>query len=180
MRKRKQDKNVVWCKEGHGFRRARNATPTLASRFALLFALSWNTQKKKMTFVLQKSRPFLLSNSHIEYNLHISETFEALVKVSDWLKDHFVCLFVLFILFYFIIIIFFWGGGWGAEFSVTLLNRDLTPVPVVRDLGVRLDACLSYNEHITETVSNCLLKLKQINRIKAYFGTLSRRNFGRL
>ena len=39
-------------------------------------------------------------------------------------------------------------------------------MPVVRDLGVHLDACLSYNEHITKTVSNCLLKLKQINRIK--------------
>ena len=39
-------------------------------------------------------------------------------------------------------------------------------MPVVKDLGVHLDACLSYNEHITKTVSNCLLILKQINRIK--------------
>ena len=53
-----------------------------------------------------------------------------------------------------------------SPFSITLLDKDLTPVPVVRDLGVNLDACLSYNEHITKTVSNCLLKLKQINRIK--------------
>ena len=53
-----------------------------------------------------------------------------------------------------------------SPFSITLLDKDLTPVPVVRDLGVHLDACLSYNEHITKTVSNCLLKLKQINRIK--------------
>ena len=34
------------------------------------------------------------------------------------------------------------------------------------DLGIHLDECLSYNEHITKTVLNCLLKLKQINRIK--------------
>ena len=53
-----------------------------------------------------------------------------------------------------------------SQFSITLLDKDLTPVPVVRDLGVHLDVCLSYNEHITKTVSKCLLKLKQINRIK--------------
>ena len=57
-----------------------------------------------------------------------------------------------------------------SPFSITLLDKDLTPVPVVRDLGVHLDACLSYNEHITKTVSNCLLKLKQINRIKHLLG----------
>ena len=53
-----------------------------------------------------------------------------------------------------------------SSFSIRLLDKELTPVPVVKDLGVHLDACLSYNEHITKTVSNCLLKLKQINRIK--------------
>ena len=52
------------------------------------------------------------------------------------------------------------------SFSIRLLDKELTPVPVVKDLGVHLDACLSYNEHITTTVSNFLLKLKQINRIK--------------
>ena len=44
--------------------------------------------------------------------------------------------------------------------------KELTPVPVVKDLGALLDTCLSYNEHITKTASNCFLKLKQINRIK--------------
>ena len=53
-----------------------------------------------------------------------------------------------------------------SSFSIRLLDKELTPVPVVKDVGVHLDACLSYNEHITKTVSNCLLKLKQINRIK--------------
>ena len=52
------------------------------------------------------------------------------------------------------------------SFSITLFDKELTPVPVVKDLGVLLDTCLSYNEHITNTASNCLLKLKQINRIK--------------
>ena len=52
------------------------------------------------------------------------------------------------------------------SFSITLFDKELTPVPVVKDLGVHLDTCLSYNEHITKTASKCLLKLKQINRIK--------------
>jgi len=46
------------------------------------------------------------------------------------------------------------------------LDKELTPVPVVKDLGVLLDTCLSYNKHITKTASNCLFKLQQINRIK--------------
>ena len=53
-----------------------------------------------------------------------------------------------------------------SSFSVTLFDKELTPVPVVKDLGVLLDTCLSYNEHITKTASNCLFKLQQINRIK--------------
>ena len=53
-----------------------------------------------------------------------------------------------------------------SSFSVTLFDKELTPVPVVKDLGVLLDTRLSYNEHIIKTVSNCLFKLKQINRIK--------------
>ena len=53
-----------------------------------------------------------------------------------------------------------------SSFSVTLFDKELTPVPVVKDLGVLLDTRLSYNEHIIKTASNCLFKLKQINRIK--------------
>ena len=53
-----------------------------------------------------------------------------------------------------------------SSFSVTLFDRELSPVPVVKDLGVLLDTRLSYNEHIMKTASNCLFKLKQINRIK--------------
>ena len=53
-----------------------------------------------------------------------------------------------------------------SSFSVTLFDKEITPVPVVKDLGVFLHTCVSYNEHITETASNCLFKLYQINRIK--------------
>ena len=53
-----------------------------------------------------------------------------------------------------------------SSFSITLFDKEITPVPVVKDLGVFLDTCLSYNEHITETASKCLFKLYQINRIK--------------
>ena len=53
-----------------------------------------------------------------------------------------------------------------SSFSITLFDKEITPVPVVKDLGVFFDTCLGYNEHITETASNCLFKLYQINRIK--------------
>ena len=35
-----------------------------------------------------------------------------------------------------------------------------------KDLSIQLDANLSYNTHITRSVSTCLFKLKLINRIK--------------
>ena len=50
--------------------------------------------------------------------------------------------------------------------SVTFLGKDISPVPVAKDLGVFIDETLSYNEHISKTVSSCLYKLTQINRIK--------------
>ena len=53
-----------------------------------------------------------------------------------------------------------------SSFSITLFDKEITPVPVVKDLGVLLDTRLSYNQHITETASKCLFKLYQINRTK--------------
>lgn len=53
-----------------------------------------------------------------------------------------------------------------SSFSITLFDKEITPVPVVKDLGVLLDTHLSYNQHITEIASKCLFKLYQINRIK--------------
>ena len=50
--------------------------------------------------------------------------------------------------------------------SVTFLGKEISPVPVAKDLGVFIDKTSSYNEHISKTVSSCLYKLTQINRIK--------------
>ena len=44
-----------------------------------------------------------------------------------------------------------------SSFSITLFDKELTSVPVVKDLGALLDTCLSYNEHINKTASNCFL-----------------------
>ena len=50
-----------------------------------------------------------------------------------------------------------------------LLGKELEPVTVARDLGVMLDANLTFNEHIVSTVSSCLSRLGQINRVKHFF-----------
>ena len=51
-------------------------------------------------------------------------------------------------------------------FKLKLFNKQISTETVAKDLGVQLDANLIYNEHIIKSVSNCLFKLKQINRIK--------------
>ena len=51
-------------------------------------------------------------------------------------------------------------------FKLKLFNKQISTETVAKDLGVQLDANLSCNEHIIKSVSNCLFKLKQINRIK--------------
>ena len=57
------------------------------------------------------------------------------------------------------------------EFCVTLLEKELSPVLSAKDLGVQVDETLSYDEHITNTVSACIARLCQINRIKYIFDT---------
>lgn len=52
------------------------------------------------------------------------------------------------------------------DFCVTFLDKQLQPVSFANDLGMELDGCLSYDEHITKLVSKCLNSLCQINRIK--------------
>ena len=51
---------------------------------------------------------------------------------------------------------------------VKLLGKEIKSVTVAKDLGVRIDSSLSYNEHVTKTVSNCMHKKKIISicRIK--------------
>ena len=50
--------------------------------------------------------------------------------------------------------------------SVRMLGKEITPSTVGKDLGIYIDQSLTYNEHIAKTVSTCLHKLVQINRIK--------------
>ena len=50
--------------------------------------------------------------------------------------------------------------------AISILGKEITPVPVARDLGVFIDQYLTYDEHVTQTAAKCLCKLVQINRIK--------------
>ena len=50
-----------------------------------------------------------------------------------------------------------------SDFHVTLLGKEIASA---RDLGVQVDATLSYNEQITNITSTCLANLCQISRIK--------------
>ena len=47
-----------------------------------------------------------------------------------------------------------------------LLGKEIKPVTVAKDLGVIIDSSLSFNEHVTKTVSDYLHRLIRINRIK--------------
>ena len=56
-----------------------------------------------------------------------------------------------------------------SDFRLFLLGKELEPVKAARDLGVTLDSNLTYNEHIVSTVSSCMSRLGQINRVKHIF-----------
>ena len=51
------------------------------------------------------------------------------------------------------------------NFRVTLLGKEIQPSSCEKDLGVIFDRNLSFNEHITKTVSSCMSILGQINRV---------------
>ena len=53
--------------------------------------------------------------------------------------------------------------------SLTFLGRELVPEHTAKDLGVILDTNLTYDEHITRTVSSCMSCLGQISRTKHVF-----------
>ena len=55
------------------------------------------------------------------------------------------------------------------DFRLTLLGKEITPATVAKDLGVVLDPCLTYNDHIASTVSSCMARLAQINQVKHAF-----------
>ena len=56
-----------------------------------------------------------------------------------------------------------------SDFRLFLLGKELEPVKAARDLAVTLDSNLTYNEHIVSTVSSCMSRLGQINRVKHIF-----------
>ena len=41
------------------------------------------------------------------------------------------------------------------DFRLTLLGKEIVPTAFSKDLGVILDSCLTYNDHIASTVSSC-------------------------
>ena len=55
------------------------------------------------------------------------------------------------------------------DFRQNLLGKEITPATVAKDLGVILDPCLTYNDHIASTVPVCMVRLGQINRVKHAF-----------
>lgn len=52
------------------------------------------------------------------------------------------------------------------DFTITLCGKQISPIPVAKDLGVFLDQCLSYDEHVRKTIASCMNRLIQSNRIK--------------
>ena len=53
-----------------------------------------------------------------------------------------------------------------SDFKLVLLRKELAPVPLAKDLGLFVDPTLSFDEHITITVSSCMASLVEINRVK--------------
>jgi hypothetical protein len=49
-----------------------------------------------------------------------------------------------------------------VEMSLSLLGEILRPTISASDLGVTLDSHLTYDDHITKTISSCMAKLCQI------------------
>ena len=55
------------------------------------------------------------------------------------------------------------------NFHITILGENISPVAVAKDLGMLLDSCLSYDEHIASVVSSCIAGLGQISRARHIF-----------
>ena len=55
-----------------------------------------------------------------------------------------------------------------SELKISLLGKELLPVPSGKELGVILDNNLTYHDHITKTVSSFFSRLAQINRVQHY------------
>ena len=47
-----------------------------------------------------------------------------------------------------------------------MLETQIKPVTVAKDLGVCIDCHLNFTEHLTKTASDCMFKLTRVNKIK--------------
>ena len=56
-----------------------------------------------------------------------------------------------------------------SDLKISLLGKELLPVPSGKDLGVILNNNLTYHDHITKTVSSFFSRLAQINRVQQAF-----------
>ena len=55
------------------------------------------------------------------------------------------------------------------DFNLSLFGNDLVPATTANDLGVIMDPNLTFDNHVLETVSSCMSRLAQINRVKHSF-----------
>ena len=51
------------------------------------------------------------------------------------------------------------------DFNLSLSGKDLVPATTAKDLGVIMDPNLTFGNHVLETVSSCMSRLAQINRV---------------
>ena len=56
-----------------------------------------------------------------------------------------------------------------GDLKISLLGKELLPVPSGKDLGVILNNNLTYHDHITKAVSSFFSRLAQINRVQQAF-----------
>ena len=59
-----------------------------------------------------------------------------------------------------------------SDLKISLLGKELLPVPSGKELGVILDNNLTYHDHITKTVSSFFSRLAQINRVQQAFNKI--------
>ena len=52
------------------------------------------------------------------------------------------------------------------EFHLSLLGKDISSAQLARDVGVILDPNLTFDNNITTSVSECIARPAQINRVK--------------
>ena len=49
---------------------------------------------------------------------------------------------------------------------VFFLGKNIKPSPVVKDLKIRIDSVVTFDDHVSKLSSSCLYNLRRINRIK--------------